>query len=140
MKKNSCGIIVIYNDKVLLCHPTKAKWTSRYGVPKGRLNDGEENIDCAVREFKEETGITIDKKFLTVNIVLSYENYNTKEIYKKLFLYVYKIASLHEIGLESETVPKSQLQLEEIDWCGFMTKEEALPKIFAKQISVLDFL
>lgn len=140
MKKNSCGIIVIYNDKVLLCHPTKAKWNGTYGVPKGRLNDGEENIDCAVREFKEETGILIDKNLLTVSTVLTYENYNTKEIYKKLFLYVHKIAHLNEIGLESETIPKSQLQLEEIDWCGFMTKAEALPKIFPKQLGVLDFL
>jgi 8-oxo-dGTP pyrophosphatase MutT (NUDIX family) len=138
--KKSCGIIVLLGEKILLCHPTSSRWEGTYGVPKGKVHEGEEHIDCAVREFREETGITIDKDKLNANMIISYENYQTKEIYKELYLFVHKIDSLSDIGLETETVPQSQLQLEEIDWCGFLTKDEALTKIFAKQISVLKFL
>lgn len=138
--KTSCGIIVLLGEKILLCHPTASRAEGTYGVPKGKINVGEEFIDCAIREFKEETGITIDKDKLSANMIISYENYQTKEVYKQLHLFVHKIDRLSDIGLVNETVPQSQLQLDEIDWCGFLTKEEALPKIFAKQISVLKFL
>ena len=36
---------------------TKCSWTEQeYGFPKGRKNMGETNLECARREFKEETG------------------------------------------------------------------------------------
>jgi 8-oxo-dGTP pyrophosphatase MutT (NUDIX family) len=138
--KKSCGIIVLYNDKILLCHPTKSKWTGTYGVPKGRIEIGEEIIDCAVREFFEETGIKINKSVLNSSTIIQYRNYQTQEIYKELHLYIHRINHLSEIGLELEIIPQIQLQQSEIDWCGFLTKEEASIKIFPKQISILNFL
>jgi 8-oxo-dGTP pyrophosphatase MutT (NUDIX family) len=136
----SCGIIVLFGEKILLCHPSNSREEGTYGVPKGRIHVGEAHIDCAVREFKEETGITVDKDKLTSSMIISYESYKTKEIYKQLYLYIYRIEQLSDLGLESETIPQSQLQLDEIDWCGFLSKEEAMPKIFMKQMSVLKFL
>ena len=138
--KKSCGIIVILNEKILLCHPTNSRWEGTYGVPKGKVEEGEEEIDCAVREFFEETGIKIDKEKLNTCSIIPYSNYQTGEIYKTLHLYVHKIDQLSDIGLNAEVIPQSQLQIKEIDWCGFLTKEEALIKMFSKQISVLDFL
>jgi 8-oxo-dGTP pyrophosphatase MutT (NUDIX family) len=32
-----------------------------WSIPRGKLEDKEEYLDCAIREFKEETGITPDK-------------------------------------------------------------------------------
>ena len=32
-----------------------------WGLPKGTLNQGEQERDCAIREVKEETGLIIDK-------------------------------------------------------------------------------
>lgn len=137
---HACGIIVLYENKVLLCHPTNSRWEGTYGVPKGRIEEGEETIDCAVREFFEETGIIIDKDKLNAKTIITYKNYQSGEAYKELCLYIHKISHLSEIGLENEIIPQSQLQLSEIDWCGFMTKDEATPKIFMKQIPVLNFL
>jgi 8-oxo-dGTP pyrophosphatase MutT (NUDIX family) len=40
---------------------TKAKWaTPEWGFPKGRRNPRETDFECAVREFKEETGLVDD--------------------------------------------------------------------------------
>lgn len=136
----ACGIIVLYGNKVLLCHPTNSRWEGTFGVPKGRIDyEDEETVDCATREFFEETGILVDKKLLNSNIIIPYAD-KKGIIYKELHLFVYKINDLSEIGLTTEVVPTSQLQLEEIDWCGFLDKEEAITKMFAKQIAVLDFL
>lgn len=42
-------------DKVLLVQSRGRLW----GPPKGTLEDGERSIDCALREVKEETGLTV---------------------------------------------------------------------------------
>lgn len=50
--------------EVLLVHPGgpyfKHKDNGYWGIPKGSVNDGEELIDAARREFEEETGIKMN--------------------------------------------------------------------------------
>jgi 8-oxo-dGTP pyrophosphatase MutT (NUDIX family) len=41
-----------------------------FGPPKGTLNIGEKNIDCAVREVKEETGIDISHTDFTKEVII----------------------------------------------------------------------
>ena len=55
-KVKSCGFIVMRN------HPQLSflllmKHTSRYDLPKGHLEVGENELSCAFRELYEETGI-----------------------------------------------------------------------------------
>lgn len=58
---NSYGAIVVAKsyDKVLLVSsgPNNDKY---WGFPKGHRNDGENDVGAAIREVKEETGVTID--------------------------------------------------------------------------------
>ena len=63
-----------------------------------------------------------------------------KEIHKKVYLYLVDIKSLDEIGLAGEIVPKNQLQLSEVDWAGFMTKEEIELKGFHRFRSLVNML
>lgn len=53
-KSLSCGVIIMNNDKILLCHATGQ---SHWDLPKGGLDDGELPIEAAVRECFEETGL-----------------------------------------------------------------------------------
>lgn len=56
---HTVGIIAFNDDKVLLVkHGLAAEHlTGVWGLPGGRLNDGEELIEAAIREFEEETGL-----------------------------------------------------------------------------------
>ena len=51
----SCGVLVFRNQPVrsflLMVHPT------RWDLPKGHLDPGEGELECALRELEEETGI-----------------------------------------------------------------------------------
>jgi bis(5'-nucleosidyl)-tetraphosphatase len=57
----ACGFILFRRDKstdrksfLLMKH------ADRYDLPKGHLESGESELDCALREMNEETGISID--------------------------------------------------------------------------------
>ena len=141
--KVSAGIILVLNNsKILLVHPTKSKWYETYSVPKGGVNKGESNIDAAIRELKEETSLIITANMvsnLKDPIIIEYKNKNGKK-YKKLVLYKVYINSLNDIGMITEVVPKDKLQLEEVDWCGFLDKKEANLRIFHRMINLLDLI
>lgn len=80
----SCGVIITCNKKVLLGHITnKSSWD----IPKGLKEKKESNLDCAIRELMEETGL--DFKSLKKNLIpLGQFNY-TKE--KNLYLFRYDL-------------------------------------------------
>ena len=52
-----CGCIVFNNDKVLLVFQRKSKCWS---FPKGHVENNETEIETALREVKEETGIDVN--------------------------------------------------------------------------------
>lgn len=56
----SCGCIVLHDDKVLLIKQHQGF----YGFPKGHMEKNETEIETALRETKEETGIDaiVDKE------------------------------------------------------------------------------
>lgn len=59
MKKmiTTCGVIVTDGVQMLICHPTHGR---TWDLPKGRKDPNELDIDTAVRELREETGIEAD--------------------------------------------------------------------------------
>ncbi len=66
---NSYGVLIVRGDPIesflLMLHNT------RYDVPKGHIDDGETEIECALRELHEETGITADDIELDTNFRFS---------------------------------------------------------------------
>lgn len=58
-KVKSCGFLVLRKEPqlsfLLMKHP------HRYDLPKGHIEAGETELQCALRELHEETGITADQ-------------------------------------------------------------------------------
>lgn len=140
MKKSAGVVIVLNNEKILICHPSNAKWFGSYSFPKGGIDEGETIKQAALRELFEETSVKVDESKISKEpIVLDYMNYKKKDvIYKKIYLFTMYINNISEIGLDSEIIPKEKLQLEEIDWAGFVTKEDAKLKLFHRSAPILD--
>jgi ADP-ribose pyrophosphatase YjhB (NUDIX family) len=139
-RRVAVGVAIIWNNKILLVHPTNGTWKKGIcGIPKGGLEEGEDPLDGALRELYEETGITLTPAQLDHEPQqVTFFRGNREN--GKLIYYVCKISELSEIGLESERIPKNQLQLEEIDWAKFVSPEEAYPIMSRGQLIILDRL
>ena len=108
-KEKSCGCIIIKDQKVLLVYEKNRNF---WGFPKGHMEDGETEIETALREVKEEVGLDVEidkKRRYTLNYVIG------NEIDKTTVLYIAKAKDGKIIMQESE--------IENIKWCSF---EEAL--------------
>ncbi len=55
----SCGVVLLNSGKVLLLRhsSTSSRGGGHWDFPKGHIDDGESEIQTALRELEEETGI-----------------------------------------------------------------------------------
>jgi len=137
--EKSAGLVIVYNNSILLGHPTNAVWQGTYSIPKGKIEDGETALETAIRETKEEVGIEISPKMVEPGEpkVVNYKNKQGKT-YKKVFWFVVKINDSDLIKHVHPVVPKELLQLNEIDWAGFLDIEEAKWRIFKRFEHILE--
>lgn len=51
--------------------------SNSWGFPKGKVNEGERSLECAIREVQEETGYDIREK---INTKRSFSRYTNKAL------------------------------------------------------------
>lgn len=129
----AAGLAIIWEKKILLTHPSNASWKNQpFGIPKGGIEPGEDLLTCAIRETREEVGITVDPEL--INKDEKYFVFYRRGIpYSRCAYFEVHITSPEQIGLDSQKVPKEMLQLEEVDWAGFIPVEEAIEKLSRSQ-------
>ena len=111
-KEKSCGCIVI-NDRneILLIHHNAGHWD----FPKGHIEEGETEVQTAIREVKEETNIDVE-----VNEEYRYSTkYSPKEDVIKQVIYF----------LARNISDNRQAQLEEVSEVKWFSMNDAIEKI-----------
>ena len=58
IEATSCGGVVIFRGKILLLYKNYKNKYEGWVLPKGTVEEGEEYKETAVREVKEETGVS----------------------------------------------------------------------------------
>jgi predicted NUDIX family NTP pyrophosphohydrolase len=148
-KKISSGILLfrILKNKleVFLVHPGgpffKNKDNGAWGIPKGEVNNNEDYLSCALREVKEEIGLSVENKNL---IPLG-------SIIQKGGKIVYAWADEHNEDFQIDTsgsvvemqwppMVGTKIKFPEIDEARFFHIWDAKRKIKSSQIPLLERL
>lgn len=137
-KMNQLKEGIVYNDHLYtlnqLINDSKTEWIEpEWGFPKGRRNYKESDINCALREYQEETGL--DKS--NIKIITNISPYNeifTGSNYKSYkHTYFIGIHQDHDMNCNNfQTIEVSAMK-----WFSF---EEAISNIRPYNIEKIDLL
>lgn len=117
------------NIKELLSKKKYFHKTPEWGFPKGRRNYREKDLECAKREFSEETGLDISDIHIINNVIPVREDFLGDNNIR--YRHVYYLAKIKDTQKNKElTIDKSNLsQYAEIGDIKWLEKEECLKKI-----------
>ena len=147
MPRTSAGIL-LYGRKddmlrIFLVHPggpfLAKKDEGAWSVPKGELDEGEDALTAARREFEEETGCKADGDFIPLSPIIQK---NGKTVLAWAVEGDCDAASIKSNTFALEWPPKSGKvrDFPEVDRAGWFTVDEAKKKINPAQAALVDEL
>jgi len=104
-----------------------------WGFPKGRRNNSEKDLDCAIREFEEETGYLYDDMNIIHNI-LPFEEIFIGSNYKS---YKHKYFLAH---IEPDKEPQIKYQETEVSKLEWKTIDECISCIRCYNLEKIDLI
>jgi len=147
MPKVSAGLIGYRRSKgvveVLLVHPGgpfwKAKDLGAWSIPKGELEAGEEPLEAAKREFREETGFTVEGPCLPLP---PRRQPGGKLVHAWAVVGDWDPSQLRSNSVSMAWPPRSgrTLHFPEVDRAAWFSLEEARRRITRGQVGLLDEL
>jgi len=145
--RTSAGIL-LYRRKnkhveFFLVHPGGPFWKGKdkgaWSIPKGEFVEGEDPLTVAKREFKEETGQTINGDFLELDTIQQKGG-------KKVFAWAVE-GNADENNIVSNTFKQEWpyksgkwITIPEVDKAGWFGEEEAKEKLNSAQAALIDDL
>jgi 8-oxo-dGTP pyrophosphatase MutT (NUDIX family) len=114
LKKNEINIHISLEK--IMNNNTYHYYEPEWGFPKGRRNSKEKNIECAKREFEEETNIK-DNDINIINMTPLEETYIASNGLK--YKHIYYISQLKDYN--KEIILTENLEIGDIKWYDFNT-------------------
>jgi len=145
--KQSAGLLLFRGSResleIFLVHPGGPFWARKddgaWSIPKGEFSDDEEPLAAAIREFREETGQSIQGEFISLEPV-------TQAGGKRVFAWAVR-GDFDPSQLQSNTFsmewPRGsgrQQQFPEVDRAAWFDLPAAKRKILGGQAPLLDQL
>jgi len=111
---------IFINDKLItlqdIVEESNTLWEeTEWEFPKGRRNYKEKDLECALREFEEETGIS-NHKINVIENVLPFEEIFIGSNHKS-YKHKYFLAYMNETGEEEELLNNFQItEVSKLEW------------------------
>ena len=126
----AAGGLVLNEDGDLLMIFRRGRWD----LPKGKLDDGEQIEDCAVREVKEETGLRKlnVERFLGITYHKYFDTHINEEVTKQTHWFEMRAKRKQEL------VPAREEDIEEIEWVQQKKIPEKLQNSYANIAEIIE--
>ena len=129
--------------EVFLVHPGGPFWIKKddgaWSIPKGEIEEGEDHLHAAKREFREETGFSLDGNFIALTPL---KQRGGKTVHAWAVEGDVDAQSIKSNLFSMEWPPRSGKHAEfpEVDRAGWFTLEAAKEKILPGQAGFLEEL
>lgn len=122
------GLVLNENNELLMIF-RRSKWD----LPKGKLDEGESIEECALREVKEETGLTHLqlKELIGITEHEYHDEHTHKDVIKET--HWYKMISPNGEKL----IPQTEEGIEAIEWVNNKNLAEKLQDTFPNIIEII---
>jgi predicted NUDIX family NTP pyrophosphohydrolase len=147
MAKRSAGLLMYRwrhsHLEVFLVHPGGPFWAKKdlgaWTISKGEYVDGEQPLEAAKREFREETGFSAEGDFLELGAV---QQAGGKVVSAWAFEGDCDPAKLVSNHCQIEWPPRSgrMIEIPEVDRGGWFSVKDAQERILKSQVAFLDRL
>jgi predicted NUDIX family NTP pyrophosphohydrolase len=147
MAGSSAGLLMYRMKRgalqVLLVHPGGPYWRKKdegaWTIPKGEIDDDEDALDAARREFEEETGLRPEGPFIALTPV---KQKGGKVVHAWAFAGDCDPGRLRSNTFELEWPPRSGRRREfpEVDRAEFFEVDEARTKMNPAQVALVEQL
>ncbi len=147
MPKKSAGLLLYRKVRgsmeVFLVHPGGPFWANKddgaWSIPKGEFDAGEDALDAAKREFREETGLVAEGEFQHLKPV---QQRGGKIIYSWAVNLDFKAAAVksNTFFMEWPCGSGKMREFPEIDRAGWLKLDLARRKILKSQLGLLEQL
>lgn len=130
------GIIINNNSYKMedFVKKSDSNWIEpEWGFPKGRRNYQEKDLNCALREFEEETGISKNSIKIAINTIPYEEIFTGSNL--KSYKHKYFLGYMKDIELLNENFQKTEVS--EINWLNF---EDCIKNIRYYNIEKIEIL
>ena len=104
-----------------------------WGFPKGRRMRKETDVDCAVREFFEETNISRDAYTLCRNLQFTETFQGTNGVMYKHIYFIGLLSHSNLIDLEQKLTPVQRREISQVGWKTFDECRELVRPHYTKR-------
>jgi 8-oxo-dGTP pyrophosphatase MutT (NUDIX family) len=111
-----------------------------WGFPKGRRIRGETDVDCAIREFNEETNVDRDAYLVLRNIRLEETFEGLNHIQYRHVYFVAVITDVSKVNLQQRFTPMQRREISGIAWKTFDECESLVRPHHIQRQAMLDQL
>lgn len=128
---NSYGIIPIFAHGTemlyLVVKNARVDGKDFWGFPKGHMEEGEDAVDAALRELKEEAGIDIGRSALLPKVLSEkYSFIRDGSTYDKTVCYRIGRVSSMEVSINASSIGENDREIADYAWLPF---DQALERI-----------